>query len=79
MSRYAWVCNDALIINSDLRQLWRHSSHGNYYIHDLQSKQTWPLVSPTSPPITSYATWSPTGQSIAYILNNDLYILPSAS
>lgn len=65
--------------DSAIWQLWRHSSHGNYYIHDLESKRTWPLVSPTNPPIASYATWSPTGQLISYVLNNDLYILPSAS
>ncbi|KZT68663.1 dipeptidyl aminopeptidase [Daedalea quercina L-15889] len=68
-----------ILVRADTVKLWRHSSHGNYYIHDLQSRRTRPLVPPTFPPSTSYAVWSPTGQSIAYVLNNDLYILPAAS
>ncbi|KAH9832495.1 dipeptidyl aminopeptidase [Rhodofomes roseus] len=68
-----------MLIKADRVKLWRHSSYGNYYVHDLESKHTWPLVPPTYPPVTSYAVWSPTGQSIAYVLKNDLYVLPSAS
>jgi len=60
-------------------QQWRHSSFGNYYIHNLEAKTTHPVTTPSNPSRTAYATWSPTGQSIAYVLDNDLYILPSAS
>jgi hypothetical protein len=28
--------------------------------------------------MTAYATWAPTGNAIAYVTENDLYILPSA-
>jgi dipeptidyl aminopeptidase B len=58
---------------------WRHSSFGNYYIHDLTSHTTHALTAPTHPPITAYAKWSPTGQSIAYVIANDLFVLPSPS
>ncbi|KAF9037893.1 dipeptidyl aminopeptidase [Hymenopellis radicata] len=37
------------------------------------------INSATNPPSTAFAVWSPTGQSIAYVTNNDLYILPSPS
>ena len=60
-----------------LRQQWRHSSFGNYYIYDLTAHVTVPLVTPSWPPETAYAKWSPTGQSIAYVAHNDLFILPS--
>ena len=37
-------------------------------------------MTPSSqPPITAYAVWSPTGQSIAYVANNDIYVIPSAA
>ncbi|KAF9814328.1 hypothetical protein IEO21_05171 [Rhodonia placenta] len=68
-----------MLLKADTVKLWRHSSHGNYYIHDLQTKNTWPLVPPTYPPVTTYATWSPTGQRIAYVVNNDIYVVPSPS
>ena len=57
---------------------WRHSSFGNYYIHDIAAKTTISLVEPSSPPRTSYAEWSPTGEAIAFVHSNDLYIRPDA-
>ncbi|CAK5273743.1 unnamed protein product [Mycena citricolor] len=68
-----------ILVKSDHKKLWRHSSFGNYYIHEIASKKTTPLIPPTYPPTVSYATWSPTGESIAYVTGNDLYILPSPS
>ncbi|KAJ6485813.1 dipeptidyl aminopeptidase [Mycena sanguinolenta] len=66
-----------ILVKSDHRKLWRWSSFGNYYIHEIDTKKTTPLIPPTHPPTVAYATWSPTGESIAYVTGNDLYILPS--
>lgn len=60
-------------------QQWRHSSFGNYYVHNIEQKTTHPIITPSSPSKTAYATWSPTGNSIAFVAGNDLYILPSAA
>ncbi|KAI0640694.1 dipeptidyl aminopeptidase [Trametes meyenii] len=68
-----------LLVKADYRKQWRHSSFGNYYIYEFDSKRTWPLVPPSHPPTTAYAAWSPTGQSIAYVTENDLYVVPSPS
>jgi len=68
-----------MLLKADYVKRWRHSSFGNYYLHDLQTKNTWPLIPPTYPPVTTYATWSPTGDSIAYVVNNDVYVVPSPS
>ncbi|KZT07170.1 dipeptidyl aminopeptidase [Laetiporus sulphureus 93-53] len=68
-----------MLLEADSVKLWRHSSYSNYYIHDLQTQSTWPLIPPTYPPVTAYASWSPTGQSIAYVVNNDLYMVTSPS
>lgn len=59
-------------------QQWRHSNFGNYYIHDIQAKTTHPIIPPTDPSKTAYAIWSPTGSAIAYVTENDIYILPDA-
>ncbi|KAK0202209.1 dipeptidyl aminopeptidase [Desarmillaria ectypa] len=67
-----------LLVQADYRKRWRKSSLGNYYIHSLGDNTTWPLVPPNHiDPQTSYAMWSPTGQSIAFVKSNDVYILPS--
>ncbi|KAJ7746743.1 dipeptidyl aminopeptidase [Mycena maculata] len=66
-----------ILVKSDHKKLWRWSSFGNYYIHEIATKKTKALIPPTNPPTISYATWSPTGESIAYVTGNDLYVLPS--
>jgi dipeptidyl aminopeptidase B len=68
-----------LLVKADTRKQWRHSSFSNYYVHNLEDHSTHPLIPPTDPPNTAYATWSPTGERIAYVTDNDLYVLPSPS
>ncbi|THU97687.1 dipeptidyl aminopeptidase [Dendrothele bispora CBS 962.96] len=68
-----------ILIKADYKKQWRWSSFGNYYIHNIADKTTHPIIPPSDPPSTAYATWSPTGQSIAYVTDNDLYVLTSPS
>ncbi|KAJ3558705.1 hypothetical protein NM688_g763 [Phlebia brevispora] len=65
-----------ILIKTDYLKQWRHSSFGNYYVYDLEAHQAKPLLPPSDPPVTAYAKWSPTGQSIAFVASNDLYVLP---
>ncbi|KAF9558339.1 dipeptidyl aminopeptidase [Agrocybe pediades] len=67
-----------LLVKTDYVKQWRWSSYGNYYVHDIASKSTHPITPPSNPAKTAYATWAPTGNAIAYVTDNDLYILPSA-
>lgn len=48
---------------------------GNYYVVDLDTTSTHPIVSPSDPPTTAYATWAPIGDAIAFVQDNDLYVL----
>ncbi|TFK73733.1 dipeptidyl aminopeptidase [Pluteus cervinus] len=66
-----------LLLKADRLKQWRWSSFGNYYVHNIEAKTTHPIIPPSNPPTTAYATWSPTGQSIAYVTHNDLYVLTS--
>ncbi|KAI0315043.1 dipeptidyl aminopeptidase [Amylostereum chailletii] len=68
-----------VLVKSDWVKQWRWSSFGNFYVHNIETKETHPLIPPSHPPVTAYATWLPTGQSIAYVANNDLYVAPSPS
>ncbi|KAH8989460.1 dipeptidyl aminopeptidase [Lactarius akahatsu] len=68
-----------MLIKANHLKQWRWSSFGNYWIFNLETKETYPLVPPSNPPTVAYATWSPTGQRIAYVMNNDLYVVPSLS
>ncbi|KAL0954070.1 hypothetical protein HGRIS_005220 [Hohenbuehelia grisea] len=66
-----------ILFQVDYQKQWRWSSHANYYVHNIATQATHPIALPTNPPTIAYATWSPTGESIAYVQSNDLYILPS--
>ncbi|KAF9465555.1 dipeptidyl peptidase IV N-terminal region-domain-containing protein [Collybia nuda] len=68
-----------ILVKADYRKQWRWSSFGNYYVHNIAEKNTFPVTTPTKPSETAYATWSPTGNSIAYVINNDLYVLTDLS
>ncbi|KAF7322541.1 hypothetical protein HMN09_00032600 [Mycena chlorophos] len=68
-----------ILVKADYKKLWRWSSFGNYYIHEIATKKTTPLIPPTHPPTISYATWAPTGEAIAYVTGNDIFLLPSPS
>jgi dipeptidyl aminopeptidase len=46
-------------------------------VHHLATKETHPIVPPSNPPETAYAAWAPTGQRLAFVRANDLYVLPS--
>ncbi|KAK7685763.1 hypothetical protein QCA50_011109 [Cerrena zonata] len=70
---------ELMLIKADYVKQWRHSSFGNYYIHNLTSHQTYPLITPSYPPTTVIANWSPTGQSVAFVTSSDLYVLSSPS
>ncbi|KAF8989845.1 dipeptidyl peptidase IV N-terminal region-domain-containing protein [Cyathus striatus] len=57
-----------ILIKTDYKKQWRHSSFGNYYVHTLSTKQTIPIVPPSSP--------AKTAQCLAFVLDNDLYVIP---
>jgi len=56
-----------LLLKTNHLKQWRHSSFGNYWIHDIEGKKAWLMTPPSQPPITAYAIWFPTGQSIVYV------------
>ncbi|EFP90654.2 hypothetical protein PGT21_001710 [Puccinia graminis f. sp. tritici] len=79
---------EAFTVSSDLRYIlvstnsqpqWRHSKFSHYWIYDTLQRTVTSLrpdISPDEPRI-SIALWSPTGHSIAYVLDNDIYLLTS--
>ncbi|KAG5652732.1 hypothetical protein H0H81_003931 [Sphagnurus paluster] len=68
-----------ILLKTGYRKQWRWSTFGNYYIHNIEAKTTHPIIPPTNPSLTAYATWAPVGESIAYVTENDLYVLPTPS
>ncbi|KNZ55886.1 hypothetical protein VP01_2554g3 [Puccinia sorghi] len=82
------VYPEAFTVSSDLRYIlvstnsveqWRHSKFSNYWIYDTLRRTVTSLrpdIPPHEPRI-SIAVWSPTGHSIAYVIDNDIYLITS--
>ncbi|CAG8586218.1 1220_t:CDS:10 [Ambispora gerdemannii] len=70
------VSSDSLYVLLGTNQLkqWRYSQYANYWIFNITSKKTFPLVPDDQHAKIAYATWSPEGHSVAFVKNNDLYI-----
>ncbi|GAA6063684.1 hypothetical protein JCM10212_003351 [Sporobolomyces blumeae] len=64
-----------ILFDTDWTKQWRHSTFANFYVHDVASAQTRRLRTPSYPPATSFATFSPKDHHIAYVHRNDLYVL----
>ena len=67
-----------VLFEVDHRKQWRHSSHANYFIHRLSDHVTFPVSPPQSPPIIAKCLWAPVSHGLAYVMNNDLYVIPSS-
>ncbi|KAG6889758.1 hypothetical protein C0995_014685 [Termitomyces sp. Mi166 len=78
LSWFSWALSPDMkyiLLKADYRKQWRWSNFGNYYVHSIAEKTTHPIIPPTHPSNTAYATWAPQGHSIAYVTANDLYVL----
>lgn len=66
-----------LLLKTSYRKLWRHSSYGNFFLHRLEDHATFPLRMPESPAKIAYAEWSPAGHHVAFVYENDLFVVDS--
>ncbi len=62
------------IIKHNIKQIYRHSSTCNALVYDLKSKKETPL-----PNDIMYPTFSPDGNWVAFVKDNNLYIQSSTS
>ena len=59
-----------LLIATETESIYRHSSRSVYYIYDRRTKKTEQLHDEK----VRYATFSPAGNKVAFVMGNDLYI-----
>lgn len=60
-----------ILLETESEQIYRHSSQANFYIYDRQTQQRSPLSTAGK---QRYATFSPQGDKIAFVRNNNIYI-----
>ncbi|KAL7337004.1 dipeptidyl aminopeptidase [Rhodotorula toruloides] len=68
-----------VLFNTDWTKVWRHSTLSNFHLFPLTSSspRALPLFSPSYPPKTFTAHFSPTSHHLAFVHENDLCVLPA--
>jgi dipeptidyl-peptidase-4 len=75
---YKWS-NDRkyLLIASQVRQIWRHSTEGQYFIYEIASKKFRPLSGITGP--QSNAKFSPDASKVGFVRFNNIFMVDLAT
>jgi len=71
INNYEFSSNESkLLISTETKKIYRHSSKSHYYIYDLKTKA---LSKLTEGNRQMYATFSPSASKVAYVKDNDMY------
>ncbi|XP_064166741.1 dipeptidyl peptidase 4-like isoform X1 [Anguilla rostrata] len=62
---------------SNYTKQWRHSFTASYSIYDMENMSF--LTSSDIPPRVHLLTWAPTGNTLAYVWNYNVYLKPNAT
>jgi len=74
LDEYAFSADESkVLIGTDLRPIYRHSTSGFFYIYDLRGKNVKPLASREAGR-QRLAEFSPKGDKAAFVRNNNLYV-----
>jgi len=78
LDSYEWSSDRKyLLIASNMRQIWRHSTDGHYFIYELISKKLRPLSGISG--AQSNAKFSPDATKIGFVRGNNLFTLDLAT
>jgi dipeptidyl aminopeptidase len=63
-----------VLLVTDRKKNWRHSSTANYWIFDVRTQTVDPLVPGEPDTRVQLAQWSPTSDQVVYTKDNDIYL-----
>lgn len=71
-----WISADMryVLFATDVHGNFRHSFFAKYWVHDVALKTTQSLVPDNVNAKVAFASWSPTGHSLAYVFQNNLFL-----
>lgn len=71
---YAWSPDGGkLLIYTNSQRVWRQNTKGTYYVYDMAARTLTPLS--RRPGWQQFAKWSPTGDRIGFVRENDIYVV----
>ena len=59
-----------VLIEADKKQIYRHSYSAKYYVHDFNTNTTMSVYSDS---LLRYTSFDPTGNMVAFVMNNNLW------
>ncbi|KAK4128979.1 hypothetical protein N657DRAFT_608911 [Parathielavia appendiculata] len=68
-----------VLVATDLKSNWRHSSYAAYWIFDVKTQTAEPLIPGEPDARIQLAQWSPAGDAVAFTRDNDLYLRKAGS
>lgn len=69
----------SVLLFSDSERVWRQNTRGEFHVLGLHDKKPLRRLGGALPTASlQFAKWSPTGDRIAYVAQNDLYVEPAA-
>lgn len=74
VANYAWSPDDKrLLIYTNTKKVWRYNTRGDYWTLDLATGQLRQLGGVAKPSTLMFAKFSPDGNKVAYVRENNLY------
>lgn len=63
-----------VLLFTNTKRVWRKETRGDYWVFDLKTKELKKLGGKAAPSTLMFATFSPDGQRVAYVCQNNLYV-----
>jgi dipeptidyl-peptidase-4 len=75
IANYIWSAGQSrLLIFTNTHRVWRQNTRGDYWVLDMASGNLKQLGGEARPSSLMFATFSPDGERVAYVRENDLYV-----
>jgi len=72
---YAWSPDGTrLLVFTNSERVWRQNTRGDYYVLDIESGTLSKLGGDAAPSTLMFATFSPDGNRVAYVRENNLFV-----
>lgn len=80
IDNYEWSPDKKLLLLfTNTKRVWRRNTRGDYWVVDLKNWQLQKLGGDVEPSSLMFATFSPNGSKVGYVMKNNLYVQELAS
>ncbi len=75
IDNYEWSANRReLLIFTNTKKVWRYHTRGDYWVLNLETDNLFQLGGDAPPSTLMFATFSPDGSKVAYVVKHNLYV-----